>query len=95
MAKGKAIQFLAEDGSILGGPLNRMAVMAAEDPSPVVRLYLAYFDRAPGPAGLGYWQHRLDMGTSTLSQVSASFAASRWKFQSTSPSSVTQPSLQA
>ncbi|HMJ77330.1 MAG TPA: DUF4214 domain-containing protein [Iamia sp.] len=48
----------------------------------VVRLYLAYFDRAPGPAGLDYWTDRLDTGASTLSHVSAAFAASN-EFQDT------------
>jgi hypothetical protein len=42
----------------------------------VVRLYFAYFDRAAEPAGLDYWQDRLDQGTSTLSHVSSAFAAS-------------------
>ncbi|HEX7133084.1 MAG TPA: DUF4214 domain-containing protein, partial [Iamia sp.] len=42
----------------------------------VVRLYFAYFDRAAEPAGLDYWQDRLDTGTSTLSHVSSAFAAS-------------------
>lgn len=42
----------------------------------VVRLYFAYFDRAAEPAGLSYWQHRLDTGLSSLAQVSNAFAAS-------------------
>jgi hypothetical protein len=43
----------------------------------VTRLYLAYFDRAPEPAGLKYWAERLDAKTSTLSSVSSFFATSQ------------------
>lgn len=42
----------------------------------VIRLYLAYFDRAPEPAGLAYWQQRLDSGTSTINTASAFFSKS-------------------
>jgi hypothetical protein len=42
----------------------------------VTRLYLAYFDRAPEPAGLTYWAQRLDQKTATLSSVSSFFATS-------------------
>jgi hypothetical protein len=43
----------------------------------VIRLYLAYFDRAPEPAGLAYWQQRLDAGTSTVNTASAFFSQSQ------------------
>ncbi|HEX7136088.1 MAG TPA: DUF4214 domain-containing protein, partial [Iamia sp.] len=42
---------------------------------PVVRLYGAYFERLPDPAGLEYWAARRRSGT-TIDQVSQSFAAS-------------------
>ncbi len=42
----------------------------------VVRLYFAYFDRAAEPAGLAYWEHQLETGAKTLSQVSSAFAGS-------------------
>jgi hypothetical protein len=43
---------------------------------PVIRLYLAYFDRAPEPSGLAYWVGRLNAGTATLTSVSNFFASS-------------------
>lgn len=43
---------------------------------PVIRLYLAYFGRAPEPAGLDYWADRIDAGTSTLASVSSFFSTS-------------------
>lgn len=43
----------------------------------VVRLYLAYFDRAPEPAGLRYWAEKLDEKTGTLSSASSFFATSK------------------
>jgi hypothetical protein len=43
---------------------------------PVIRLYLAYFDRAPEPDGLAYWTGRLNAGTATLTSVSSFFATS-------------------
>jgi hypothetical protein len=44
--------------------------------APVIRLYMAYFDRAPEPAGLDYWVDRLRTGTATLTSVSSFFSAS-------------------
>lgn len=43
---------------------------------PVIRLYLAYFDRAPEPGGLDYWVGRLSSGSASLSSVSSFFAGS-------------------
>jgi hypothetical protein len=43
----------------------------------VVRLYFAYFDRAAEPAGLDYWEGRLESGTATLTTVSEFFAKSQ------------------
>lgn len=43
----------------------------------VIRLYFAYFGRAPEPAGLDYWQDRLDSGTAGLGKVSSFFASSQ------------------
>lgn len=42
---------------------------------PVVRLYSAYFQRTPDPAGLRYWTARRVSGT-TIAKISATFAAS-------------------
>ena len=44
--------------------------------APVARLYLAFFGRAPEPAGLDYWVDRIDSGTATLASVSSFFAGS-------------------
>lgn len=43
---------------------------------PLVRLYLAYFDRAPDPGGLDFWIARRRNGTWPLVRVSQQFASS-------------------
>jgi hypothetical protein len=42
----------------------------------VIRLYFAYFDRAPEPAGLDYWVDRRDAGTASLASISSFFSKS-------------------
>ncbi|HMJ77761.1 MAG TPA: DUF4214 domain-containing protein [Iamia sp.] len=42
----------------------------------LIRLYMASFDRAPEPAGLDYWNHKLELGQTTLSKISAFFVKS-------------------
>jgi len=48
----------------------------AVDVLEVQKLYVAYFGRPADPIGEEYWTDALDAGTLTLSDVSASFAAS-------------------
>lgn len=52
-----------------------LAQRASVFDGPALRLYQAYFDRAPDQSGLTYWTGRLKAGVSLL-QVSASFADS-------------------
>lgn len=42
----------------------------------LIRLYMASFDRAPEPAGLEYWNDKLELGQTTLSKISAHFVKS-------------------
>ncbi|HEV7722434.1 MAG TPA: DUF4214 domain-containing protein [Iamia sp.] len=60
--------------SFLNGLINQTA--RTKNRYPVIRLYLAYFDRAPEPGGLSYWVGRLNAGTATLTSVSSFFASS-------------------
>jgi hypothetical protein len=60
--------------SFMDGLITRSARI--KNRYPVIRLYLAYFDRAPEPGGLDYWVGRLDDGTANLTSVSSFFAKS-------------------
>jgi hypothetical protein len=61
--------------SFLNGLIGQTA--RTKNRYPVIRLYLAYFDRAPEPDGLDYWTDRIDAGTATLSSASSFFAGSQ------------------
>jgi len=69
--------------NLVNGNTNRNALVVAllesgelqRRTAAPVRLYLAYFDRAPDHPGLRYWWARMDAGTS-IRKVSASFADS-------------------
>ena len=62
-------------------PQNAISQLAAgparvESRHPVIRLYDAYFDRAPDHGGLAYWAAQRSTGAKTLDDVSSSFAGS-------------------
>ena len=62
-------------------PQNAISQLAAapartEARHPVIRLYAAYFDRAPDHSGLAYWAGQRASGAKTLDDVSSSFAGS-------------------
>lgn len=71
------------NANLANGGTNRNALVVAllesselqRSTAAPVRLYLAYFDRAPDHGGLRYWWGRMDAGAS-IRKVSASFAAS-------------------
>ena len=44
--------------------------------SPIIRLYRAFFKRAPDHAGLDYWVAKRSSGTTTLNDIAATFAGS-------------------
>lgn len=44
--------------------------------APIIRLYRAFFDRAPDHSGLDYWVGKRKTGTTTLNDIAAKFAGS-------------------
>jgi hypothetical protein len=60
--------------TFINGLANRAA--RVQNRFPVIRLYLAYFDRSPDHGGLVYWVGRMNAGTASLQTVSSFFASS-------------------
>ncbi|WCO66100.1 DUF4214 domain-containing protein [Iamia majanohamensis] len=59
--------------TLMGALVTYLAVGGRPAVGDVTRLYLAYFDRLPDPAGLGHWVARLE-GGDTASRVSRAFS---------------------